>query len=77
MWQARFGPSRTKRLVVAFFGGLIMLFGARLAGGCTSGHSISGNLQLAVSGIIFSTLFFGFGVATVLLLYGKKGVSNV
>jgi uncharacterized membrane protein YedE/YeeE len=77
MWRSRFGPSRTKRLAVAFFGGMIMLFGARLASGCTSGHGISGNLQLAVSSLIFSALFFSFGVGTVYLLYGKKGGNDV
>ena len=33
MWQERFGPNPVKRAVVAFFGGIIALFGARLAGG--------------------------------------------
>ena len=33
MWESRFGPSRLKRGVVAFFGGLIAMFGARLADG--------------------------------------------
>ena len=33
MWRKRFGASPAKRGVVAFFGGVIALFGARLAGG--------------------------------------------
>ncbi len=33
MWQARFGPDRAKRWAVAFAGGVILMFGARLAGG--------------------------------------------
>jgi hypothetical protein len=33
MWQRRFGNSLAKRFVVAFFGGIIVLFGARMAGG--------------------------------------------
>jgi hypothetical protein len=33
MWQERFGPGRGKRWAVAFIGGLIGMFGARLAGG--------------------------------------------
>jgi hypothetical protein len=33
MWEARFGPSRIKRGLVAFTGGLVAMFGARLAGG--------------------------------------------
>ena len=31
-----------------------MLYGARLAGGCTSGHMMSGMMQTAVSGYIFT-----------------------
>lgn len=33
MWEARFGPSRAKRAAVAFIGGTVGMFGARLAGG--------------------------------------------
>lgn len=33
MWEKRFGPSRTKRAMAAFIGGVIAIFGARLAGG--------------------------------------------
>ena len=33
MWESRFGSSRMKRGLVAFFGGLIAMYGARLAGG--------------------------------------------
>ncbi len=38
LWRERFGSDRWKRYAIAFAGGFIMLFGARLAGGCTSGH---------------------------------------
>jgi hypothetical protein len=33
MWEGRFGPNRVKRGVVAFLGGAIAMFGARLADG--------------------------------------------
>jgi len=33
MWKGRFGSSRAKRGIVAFLGGAIAMFGARLAGG--------------------------------------------
>ena len=33
MWERRFGMSPVKRGIVAFFGGSIVMFGARLAGG--------------------------------------------
>jgi uncharacterized protein len=33
MWEQRFGPSRAKRGIVAFLGGVVAMFGARLADG--------------------------------------------
>ena len=33
MWQSRFGAGRLKRGVIAFAGGLVAMFGARLAAG--------------------------------------------
>ena len=72
LWRAHFGPSRAKRAIVAFFGGVILMFGARLAGGCTSGHGISGSLQLALSGWVFFASVFVSGTATALLIFGKE-----
>ena len=69
IWRDRFGPSRAKRYAGAFIGGAVLLFGARLAGGCTSGHGISGGLQLAVSSWIFFVSMFAAGVGTAMLLY--------
>jgi len=71
LWKARFGPGVTKRYAAAFLGGVLVLFGARLAGGCTSGHGISGSLQLAVSGWIFFVTLFIAAVAASFALYGK------
>jgi hypothetical protein len=33
MWKKRFGSSRFKRCIVAFLGGVILMFGARMADG--------------------------------------------
>lgn len=33
MWEGHFGPSKTKRAITAFVGGIIAMFGARLADG--------------------------------------------
>lgn len=77
LWEWRFGPSVAKRYAAAFFGGALMMFGARLAQGCTSGHGISGALQLAVSSWIFVVLLFAGGVATAFLLYGKEARRHV
>jgi uncharacterized membrane protein YedE/YeeE len=72
LWRARFGASRQKRYLVAFLGGVILMFGARLAGGCTSVHGISGSLQLALSGWVFFASVFVSGILTALRLFGKE-----
>jgi uncharacterized membrane protein YedE/YeeE len=69
LWEQRFGPDVALRLGMAFLGGAIMAYGARLAGGCTSGHGISGALQLSVSSWIALVCFFVAAVATAHLLY--------
>jgi len=70
MWLARFGEdSSVARTFVALVGGACMAYGARMAGGCTSGHGISGTLQLAVSSWIALICFFVGGVVTALLIY--------
>ena len=69
MWAARFGDSIVFRAVVGFLGGLLMAFGARLADGCTSGHGISGTLQLNVGSWIAIICMFIGGIATAMLLY--------
>ncbi len=71
MWKNRFGSSSLKRGIVAFTGGAIGLIGARLAGGCPTGHGLSGLSQLAVSGFI-ALAFFVIGAAiTARMLYSR------
>ena len=69
MWQDRFGTNIGKRGVVAFIGGIIAMFGARMAGGCPSGHGLSGTVQLAVSGYVTAICFFVGGIIVARLLY--------
>ena len=69
MWRARFGDSLALRAAVAFGGGALMAFGARLAGGCTSGHGISGTLQLSLGSWIAVVCFFVGGAAVANLLF--------
>lgn len=69
LWEARFGDSIALRVGAAFLGGALVAFGARLAGGCTSGHGISGALQLSVGSWIALICFFIGGVAMAMLLY--------
>jgi len=77
LWRWRFGGSATTRLAFAFLGGALMVFGARVAGGCTSGHGISGALQLAAQSWLFMPLAFVVAVATAFLLFGKEGRNHV
>jgi uncharacterized protein len=72
LWRERFGNSRRKRYLFAFLGGVVLMFGARLAGGCTSGHGISGSLQLALSGWLFLASVFASGILTAFLLFGRE-----
>lgn len=77
LWTWRFGPGVGKRYAGAFLGGALMMFGARMAGGCTSGHGISGALQLALSSWIFLFLVFFTGIVTAWILFGREGRSHV
>lgn len=69
-----FGDYPVARLAVALIGGVFMGFGARWANGCTSGHGISGTLQLAVSGWIAAACFFIGGIATAMVIHHLFGV---
>jgi len=69
IWQRALGSSSpARRCVVAFVGGFIMLFGARIADGCTSGHGLSGMAQLAVGSTVAVVAMFAGGIATAMLL---------
>ncbi len=73
IWEKRFGSSATVRAVGAFLGGVVLMFGARLAGGCPSGHGLSGNMQLAVSGLLALVFFIVGGILMARFVYGKGG----
>jgi uncharacterized membrane protein YedE/YeeE len=58
-WEKYKGKSVSKRIIWSFIGGFILIIGARMAGGCTSGHILSGGMQLAVSSLVFAVFVFG------------------
>jgi uncharacterized protein len=72
-WSETFGASPFPRWIVALLGGIIMGFGARWAGGCTSGHGLSGTHQLAVSSWLALFAFFAGGIPVALLLFKVLG----
>ncbi len=77
LWRWRFGDSKALRFAGAFFAAGLMMFGARLAQGCTSGHGISGSLQLAVSSWVFVGVIFPVATATAFAVYGREGANHV
>lgn len=66
-----FGPdfiSSPKGIIILLFGGLLVGFGSRYAGGCTSGHAISGLSNLQLPSLIAVIGFFIGGLLMTHLL---------
>jgi uncharacterized membrane protein YedE/YeeE len=72
LWAERFGPSPAKRYAGAFAGGALMMVGARMAKGCTSGHALTGTMQGALSSWVFSPLMFASAALAARVLYGRR-----
>lgn len=71
-WKDRRGTGKANRLVWAFIGGFLLIFGARLADGCTSGHFLTGGMQFALSSYAFMVpVMVGF-LLTGRVFYKKK-----
>jgi uncharacterized membrane protein YedE/YeeE len=70
-WVSRFGPGTGRRWAVGTLGGILVGFGARLADGCTSGHALSGGLQLAVSSWLFLGALMFSGIVTARWVFGR------
>ena len=60
------GPkvSEKGRWIMAFFGGMIFLYGARMARGCTSGQVLSGGATLSAGSWLIGLVMFAFAFAT-------------
>ncbi|MTI22304.1 YeeE/YedE family protein [Fulvivirga sp. RKSG066] len=65
-WSALANP---RNLFILIAGGLMVGFGARYAGGCTSGHAISGLSNLQLASLIAVIGFFIGGLIMIHLLY--------
>ncbi len=73
LWNKTFGSSIFLRLMLSIIGGILVGFGARMAGGCTSGHGISGNLQLSLGSWLATIFFFTGGIISALIIYSVIG----
>lgn len=79
IWRERFGSKVSTRAIGAFLGGIVAMIGARMAGGCPSGHGLSGLMQMSISGFLAMAGFFGGGIVVARLIYGNlktKGASH-
>jgi len=45
-------------------GGILMIIGARVAGGCTSGHGLTGSSELGIESFIALIGMFATGIIT-------------
>lgn len=59
-----------RRLILAFIGGMLFVYGAQLARGCTSGAALSGMAVLSLAGFI--TMMAIFGSAYVFAYFFRK-----
>lgn len=57
----RAGAESKRSPLASAAGGAMLMFGARMADGCTSGHALSGTAQGAGSSWLFTPLMFGVG----------------
>lgn len=69
LWLNNFGSTPILRLITALIGGIFIGFGSRMSGGCTSGHGISGTMQLAVTSWIALFSFFIGGIISAQILF--------
>lgn len=56
----------------SFIGGFLILYGARMADGCTSGHMMSGIMQGSLSGYIFALSVFVIGIPTAIIVHKNR-----
>ena len=66
------GKSRWRQYIAPFIGGFILLYGARMADGCTSGHMMSGMMQGSISGYLFAAAVFSAAIPTAILVHRKR-----
>jgi uncharacterized membrane protein YedE/YeeE len=58
-------PAMPASLIVIVIAGLLVGFGSRIGGGCTSGHGVCGIARLSARSIVATAIFMTAAVATV------------
>ena len=54
--------------IALLFGGMMVGFGTQMAGGCTSGHGLSGCAQLIPASLLSTAIFFGSATILTILM---------
>lgn len=66
-----------QKYTASFVSGFLLIFGARMAGGCTSGHMMSGIMQGSVSGFIFAGAVFIVAIPVAMFVSNKNHKERV
>lgn len=74
MFDTVIGWGPAGKLLWMFCGGLLIGFGTRMAGGCTSGHGIFGISNLERASLVSTASFLAAGIVTSNLVYRLGGI---
>ena len=69
MYDAILPQSLAAKAIWLMFGGMLLGFGARLAGACTTGHALVGGAMLNPTSLLAATIFFMSAFFTTQLLF--------
>lgn len=69
LWESAFPSGLKSRAAAMFVGGFLIMFGALLGGGCTTGAFMAGFPTLSVGSFAMGLTFFGVGMGAAFLLY--------
>jgi hypothetical protein len=69
IWTERFGKSARLRHISVFFGSILLILGARIAGGCVAGHGLMGISQQSITSIAFLIFVTVSAIPSAFILY--------
>lgn len=69
LWESAFPSGAKSRAATVFVGGFLIILGALVGGGCTTGAFMAGFPTLSVGSFAMGMTFFGVGMATAFVLY--------
>lgn len=69
MYESVLPENDVLKVLVLTLGGMLLGFGARMAGGCTTGHALAGGSVLNKASLVAAVLFFASATLTAQLLF--------